>query len=151
MDLVRTTSAEERRRRVQLEQHAASLEQQTAAMGEELAATQQQIAQLGGAAPDFVPRPVPRARRPPAASSWTRGWLAGKGVGDVFGVPQAPIQELAFGDELAHPITVREADFEACVLPDQQAALVKATFLVTNERVPATSRRRCGSRCPTAP
>ena len=65
-----------------------------------------------------------------------RGWLAGKGVGDVFCVPQAPIQELAFGDELAHPITVQEADFEACVLPDQQAALVKATFLVTNERVP---------------
>jgi hypothetical protein len=39
------------------------------------------------------------------------------------------------GDELSHPITVLSADFDACILPDQQTALVKATLVVTNEHV----------------
>ena len=40
------------------------------------------------------------------------------------------------GDELSHPITVLSANFDCCVLPDQESALVRATLTVTNEHVP---------------
>ena len=62
------------------------------------------------------------------------GWCA-TGGGAVFGKKGEPLQTLSFGDELSHPITVLSADFDACILPDQQCALVKATLVVTNEHV----------------
>jgi hypothetical protein len=135
MELARTSSAEERRQRLALEQKAAVLRQETAAMQLELMETERTIAQLSaGSGRGFDdgherPRPVLTSE---AIGSWLGG---GKNGGDIFGVPQPPITELAFGDELSHPITVLAADFECCVLPDQQNALVKTTFLVTNEHV----------------
>lgn len=50
MELVRTGSADERRRRLQLEQQTAELERQTAAASQELAATNLEIAELRRAA-----------------------------------------------------------------------------------------------------
>ena len=139
MDLVRTSSAEERRQRLVLEQRAEALRQQTAAMERELAETEHAIAQMGGAgggsgsAGGAASGRFPAHWGPPPRPH-IRDWLGGsKGGGDIFGLPQPPITELAFGDELSHPITVLAADFECCVLPDQQSALVKTTLLVTNE------------------
>ena len=48
MELARTSSAEERRRRLQLERQTAELERQTAATSEELAATNREIGELRG-------------------------------------------------------------------------------------------------------
>jgi hypothetical protein len=61
------------------------------------------------------------------------GWCISRG--GVFGEKGAPLQTLSFGDELSHPITVLSADFDCCVLPDQEAALVRATLIVTNQHV----------------
>ena len=63
-----------------------------------------------------------------------RAWLQGGGA-MIFGRKEQEPAVLSFGDELSHPITVLSADFDACILPDQQCALVKATLVVTNEHV----------------
>ena len=56
--LVQTASANERARRLALEQSTAAMEQETAAMDAELAATQQEILALGGAPPMPALAPV---------------------------------------------------------------------------------------------
>jgi hypothetical protein len=62
-------------------------------------------------------------------------WRRKDDAGGVFGPEGAPLPKLAFGDELSHPITILAADFDCCLLPDQQSALVRTTMTVTNEHV----------------
>lgn len=134
MDLVRTSSAEERRRITAATQTTLVLEREDQGVAAELAATTALITQLSapprGLGPPLVDSPYANPRE--ALRAWCFGFDGGA---DIFGVPAPPITQLSFGDELAHPITVLSADFDCCVLADQQCALVTATLTVANERV----------------
>eukprot|EP01048_Picozoa_sp_COSAG05_P021939 COSAG05_NODE_4201_length_1626_cov_2.167649_1_plen_347_part_01 len=57
------------------------------------------------------------------------------GGGQIFDSSAPPVSPLIFGSELSHPITVLAADFDCCVLPQHEGALVRATLTVSNEHV----------------
>ena len=120
MELVRTGSADERRRRLQLEQQTAELERQTAAASQELAATNLEIAELrradcaedreevGGRPSDFAARAL-EARLLEAAKAGDAdavGWaVAGGASADAKETTTRP----ASGLKLHYPALVLAA------------------------------------------
>ena len=112
--LARTASADERYRSAQLRRELMEVERATIAAERELAATQRAIDQVV-------------AGQDHAAMAWNGA--------DIFGCPAPALTQLSFGDGLGHPITVHAADFDCLALPQQECALVRATFKVVNDSV----------------